>query len=162
MSKLTTKKLKFVKHYTDVNDQETYKNAQKSAEKAGYSDSYAKACSYKLLKDVGISEAVEEFEKKETERRLATRDKKAKMIWEEYLKAAEERDRYREVYKISESTKDLNKMKYWTTQAYKLFREHGELEGHYVQKTESTSKVELVEEYQKTIHEQIRALQGKN
>lgn len=67
-SKLTEQQKKFADYYIETG------KAEESAIRAGYSESYARAQSYKLLDNVGISNYIAERVKPDEENRIASGD----------------------------------------------------------------------------------------
>ena len=134
MKLLKKRKRDFADFYTDIGS-ETYNNAERSAVKAGYSPRYARGNAYKLVSRGGISERIIKNINEINERSRKSREDKVKIAWQNYEEARKER-------------RDRD--------AQKLFREHGELQGDYIQRIESEQKITLKQEQADEIAQKTR------
>ncbi len=151
-----SKRLKnFAQNY--VNDLETKGNAYKSAIKAGYAERYSFGNAHKLV--VKGCKYIEKLEKELEERLSLTKDKKLSMIERdiEYFEMQIHELKISESQEIDHKQKTAYKrdIERLIDKRAKLVREHGDLNGDYVIKTEVTQEIHMEKE-QDFIDQRIR------
>jgi phage terminase small subunit len=135
---LTFKQQEFARYYTDQNNPKTYLNALQSAIASGYEKEGVAHKAKLLLQRPEVKEYINSIgEEKKLLGAIQLEEKKS-IAWENYL--------------VAKQDGDLERARKW-------FREHGELAGHYIQRSEVDQKVkvqQLTQEENKLILEEIR------
>ena len=137
---LTFKQREFARFYTDQNSPKTYLNAMQSALAAGYEKEGIAHKSKLLLQRQDVKEYINSIAEEKKLLGAIDSERKKSIAWENYL-----------------SAKQVGEME----NARKWFREHGELNGDYIKKTEIDQKVkvsQINEEESKLILEEIRKI----
>jgi phage terminase small subunit len=135
---LTFKQQEFARFYTDQNDPKTYLNAVASAVKAGFAKEGVAAKAKSLLNRKGVKEYINSISEEKKLLGAIQLEEKKSIAWENYLTAKASGE---------------------SAMAQKWFKEHGELAGHYIQRSEVDQKVKVEkvsEEESKMILEEIR------
>lgn len=107
--KMTPKQKAFADYYIECG------NAIEAAKKAGYSSNYAKARSYKMLENVGVSTYIEERLKQIESERIATADEVLR-----YLTSVM-RGEIKDQFGLDASLQDRNKAAEMLGKRYRLF-----------------------------------------
>lgn len=107
--KMTPKQKAFADYYIECG------NAIEAAKKAGYSSNYAKARSYKMLENVGVSTYIEERLKQIESERIATADEVLR-----YLTSVM-RGETKDQFGLDASLQDRNKAAEMLGKRYRLF-----------------------------------------
>jgi len=137
---LTFKQREFARYYTDQNNPKTYLNAMQSAVSAGFNKIGLAHKAKLLLQRKEIKEHINSLSEEKKLLGAIQIEEKRSIAWENYLQA--------------KSDNDLERARKW-------FREHGELAGHYIQRSEVDQKVsvkQVAEEESKLILDEIRKI----
>lgn len=137
---LTFKQQEFARFYTDQNNAKTYLNALQSALAAGYEKEGVAHKSKLLLLRKDVKEYINQITEERKLLGAIDIERKKSIAWENYL--------------ASKTDGDMEKARKW-------FREHGELNGDYIQRTEVDQKVkvqQVSEEESKLIMQEIRKI----
>lgn len=133
--RLKPRQIAFIDAYTDATNKETYENATGAAKKAGYSGKNASWQGSALLKNPEVTQEIEYRSNKKQQETKADLALKKDIAWKNYNEAR--------------MKNDVRGMKFW-------WREHGELSGHYITKTENKTELDIQESQQAEISRQVR------